>query len=85
MKKEETSVQRDVGHNSTDDFITEKYVLHLLRDEKKQNKLNEEHRAWPDGKAAQPHKSQQMVDHSKELKNQIPDKDLEIWIKDFLK
>ena len=31
------------------------------------NKLIEEHRACPVGKAAQPHKGQPMVEHSKEL------------------
>ena len=67
MKKDKTGVQLDLGHTSTDDFITEKYVLPLLRDEKMRNKLIEEHRACPVGKAAQPHKSQPMVEHSKEL------------------
>ena len=45
MKKDKTGVQLDLGHTSTDDFITEKYVLPLLRDEKMRNKLIEEHRA----------------------------------------
>ena len=27
MKKDKTGVQLDLGHTSTDDFITEKYVL----------------------------------------------------------
>ena len=67
MKKDKTGVQLDLGHTSTDDFITEKYVLPLLRDEKMRNKLIEEHRACPGGKAAQPHKGQPMVEHSKEL------------------
>ena len=52
MKKDKTGVQLDLGHTSTDDFITEKYVLPLLRDEKMRNKLIEEHRACPVGKAA---------------------------------
>ena len=56
MKKDKTGVQLNLGHTSTDDFITEKYVLPLLRDEKMRNKLIEEHRACPVGKAAQPHK-----------------------------
>ena len=51
MKKDKTGVQLDLGHTSTDDFITEKYVLPLLRDEKMRNKLIEEHRACPVGKA----------------------------------
>ena len=67
MKKDKTGVQLDLGHTSTDDFITEKYVLPLLRDEKMRNKLIEEHRACPVGKAAQPHKGKPMVEHSKEL------------------
>ena len=69
MKKDKTGVQLDLGHTSTDDFITEKYVLPLLRDEKMRNKLIEEHRACPVGKAPQPHKGQPMVEHSKELQN----------------
>ena len=67
MEKDKTGVQLNLGHTSTDDFITEKYVLPLLRDEKMRNKLIEEHRACPVGKAAQPHKDQPMVEHSKEL------------------
>ncbi len=67
MEKDKTGVQLNLGHTSTDDFITEKYVLPLLRDEKMRNKLIEEHRACPVGKAAQPHKGQLMVEHSKEL------------------
>ena len=67
MKKDKTGVQLDLGHTSTDDFITEKYVLPLLRDEKMRNKLIEEHRATPVGRAPQPHKGQPMVEHSKEL------------------
>ena len=34
MQKDKTGVQLNLGHTSTDDFITEKYVLPLLRDEK---------------------------------------------------
>ena len=67
MEKDKTGVQLNLGHTSTDDFITEKYVLPLLRDEKMRNKLIEEHRACPVGKAAQTHKGQPMVEHSKEL------------------
>ena len=67
MTKDKTGVQLDQGHTSTDDFITRKYVLPLLKDEKMRNKLIEEHRACPVGKAAQPHKGQPMVEHSKEL------------------
>ena len=67
MNKDKTGVQLNQGHTSTDDFITRKYVLPLLKDEKMRNKLIEEHRACPVGKAAQPHKGQPMVEHSKEL------------------
>ena len=67
MKKDKTGVQLDLGHTSTDDFITEKYVLPLLRDEKMRNKLIEEHWAGPVGKAAQPHEGQPMVEQMKEL------------------
>ena len=67
MVKEKTGVQLNQGHTSTDDFITRKYVLPLLKDEKTRNRLIEEHRACPVGKAAQPHKGQPMVEHSKEL------------------
>ena len=67
MTKDKTGVQLDQGHTSTDDFITRKYVLPLLKDEKMRNKLIEEHRACPVGKAAQPHKGQPMVEHSKDL------------------
>ena len=34
MPKDKTGVQLNQGHTSTDDFITRKYVLPLLRDEK---------------------------------------------------
>ena len=68
MTKDKTGVQLNQGHTSTDDYITRKYVLPLLRDEKIRNKLIEEHRACPVGKAAQPHKGQPMVEHSKELR-----------------
>ena len=67
MTKDKTGVQLDQGHTSTDDFITRKYVLPLLKDEKMRNKLIEEHRACPVGKAPQPHRGQPMVEHSKEL------------------
>ena len=67
MTKEKTGVQLNQGHTSTDDFITKKYVMPLLKDEKMRNKLIEEHRACPVGKAPQPHRGQPMVEHSKEL------------------
>ena len=67
MTKDKTGVQLNQGHTSTDDYITRTYVLPLLKDEKMRNKLIAEHRACPVGKAAQPHKGQPMVEHSKEL------------------
>ena len=67
MNKDKTGVQLNLGHTSTDDFITKKFVLPLLKDEKMRNKLIEEYRACSVGKAAQPHKNQPMVEHSKEL------------------
>ena len=67
MTKNKTGVQLNQGHTSTDDYITRKFVLPLLKDEKMRNKLIEEHRACPVGRAAQPHKGQPMVEHSKEL------------------
>ena len=66
MVKEKTGVQLNKGHTSTDDFITRKYVLPLLKDEKTRNRLIEEHRACPVGRA--PHKGQPMVEHSKDLR-----------------
>ena len=67
MNKDKTGVQLNKGHTSTDDYITRTFVLPLLKDEKMRNKLIEELRACPVGKAAQPHKGQPMVEHSKEL------------------
>ena len=66
MVKEKTGEQLNQGHTSTDDFITRKYVLPLLKDEKTRNRLIEEHRACPVGRA--PHKGQPMVEHSKDLR-----------------
>ena len=66
MIKEKTGVQLNQGHTSTDDFITRKYILPLLKDEKTRNRLIEEHRACPVGRA--PHKGQPMVEHSKDLR-----------------
>ena len=68
MNKDKTGVQLNQGHTSTDDFITRKYVLPLLRDEKIRNRLIEEHRACPVGKAPALHKGQAGVEHSKELR-----------------
>ena len=68
MVKDKTGVQLNQGHTSTDDFITRKYILPLLRDEKIRNRLIEEHRACPVGKAPALHKGQPGVEHSKELR-----------------
>ena len=65
--KHPSNVQLNKGHKHTDDFITKKYILKMLRDPQKLKSLIEEHRACPVGKAAQPHKGQPMVEHSKEL------------------
>ena len=63
---DKTGVQLNQGHTSTDDFIPRKYVLSLLRDEKTRNRLIEEHRACPVGRA--PHKGQPMVDNWEDAK-----------------
>ena len=68
MTKDKTGVQLNRGHTSTDDFITRKYVLPLLRDEKTRSRLIEEHRACPVGKAPALHKGEPGVEHSKELR-----------------
>ena len=68
MTKDKTGVQLNQGHTSTDDFITRKYVMPLLRDEKIRNRLIEEHRTCPVGKAPAPHKGQPGIEHSKELR-----------------
>ena len=65
MIKEKTGVQINAAHTHTDDFITKKYVLPLLRDEETRNKLIEEHKATPVGRA--PHKGNPAVEHSKDL------------------
>ena len=68
MTKDKTGVQLNQGHTSTDDYITRTYVLPLLKDEKTRNRLIEEHRACPVGRAPALHKSQPGVEHSKELR-----------------
>ena len=65
MIKEKTGVQLNQGHTSTDEFITQKYVLPLLKDEETRNRLIEEHKACPVGRA--PHKGQPKIEHSKDL------------------
>jgi len=68
MTNEKTGVQLNQGHTSTDDFITRKYVLPLLKDEKTRNRLIEEHRACPVGKAPALHKGEAGSEHSKDLR-----------------
>ena len=68
MTKDKTGVQLNQGHTSTDDYITRTYVLPLLKDEKIRNRLIEEHRACPVGKAPALHKGEPGVEHSKELR-----------------
>ena len=65
MTKEKTGVQLNAAHTATDDFITKKYVLPLLRNEETRNRLIAEHKATPVGRA--PHKGQPAVEHSKDL------------------
>ena len=65
MTKEKTGTQLNQSYTSVDDFNTIKYVLPLLRDEKTRNRLIEEHRECPVGRA--PHKGQPKVEHSKDL------------------
>lgn len=49
MTGDQTGVQRNEAHERTDDFITQKFVLPLLRDEATRNRLIAEHRANPVG------------------------------------
>ena len=65
MAAEPTGVTRDEGREGTDDFITRKYVLPLLRDEATRNRLIAEHRANPVGAA--PHNGRPAIEHSKDL------------------
>ena len=65
MTNEKTGTQLNQAYTSVDDFNTIKYVLPLLRDEKTRNRLIEEHRACPVGRAS--HKGQPKVEHSKDL------------------
>ena len=62
MMKEKTGTQLNQAHASVDDYNTKKYVLPLLRDEKTRNRLIEEHRACPVGRA--PQNGQEKVEHS---------------------
>ena len=63
--KDPSNVALNKGHKHTDDFITKKYILPMLRDPQKLKALIEEHRATPIGRA--PTKDQGFVQHSKDL------------------
>jgi len=65
MIDEPTGVQSNEGHSSTDDFITRKYVLPLLRDEATRNRLIAEHRANPIGTPAR--NGRPSIGHSDDL------------------
>lgn len=60
-----TGVQTNEAHERTDDFITRKYVLPLLRDKETRDRLIAEHRANPIG--APPRNGRPPVGHSKDL------------------
>ena len=63
--KDPSNVALNKGHKHTDDFITKKYILPMLRDPQKLKELIEEHRATPIGRAAT--KDHGVVQHSKDL------------------
>ena len=50
--KDPSNVSLNKGHKHTDDFITKKYILPMLRDPQKLKELIDEHRATPIGRAA---------------------------------
>jgi len=60
-----TGVQTNEAHSETDDFITRRYVLPLLRDEATRNRLIAEHKANPVG--TPPRNGRPPVEHSKDL------------------
>ena len=60
-----SNVQLNKGHKHTDDFITKKYILPMLRDPQKLQKLIDEHRANPVGKAAT--RNHGVIQHSQDL------------------
>ena len=45
--KDHSNVSLNKGHKHTDDFITKKYILPMLRDPQKLKELIDEHRATP--------------------------------------
>jgi branched-chain amino acid transport system permease protein len=66
MPDQPTGVQTNQGHASTDDYITQTYVLPLLRDREIREKLIAEHRANPVGKAAS--NGLPAIEHSPDLR-----------------
>ncbi len=63
--KHPSNVQLNKGHKHTDDFITKKYILKMLRDPQKLKSLIEEHRATPVGRAAT--RDHGVIQHSQDL------------------
>jgi hypothetical protein len=63
--KDPSNVSLNKGHKHTDDFITKKYILPMLRDPQKLKELIDEHRATPMGRA--PTKNSGLVQHSQDL------------------
>ncbi len=65
MIGDRTGVQSNEAHERTDDFITRRYVLPLLRDEASRSRLIAEHKANPVGAA--PRNGRPAIEHSKDL------------------
>ena len=63
--KNPSNVQLNKGHKHTDDFITKKDILKMLRDPQKLKSLIEEHRATPIGRAAT--RDHGIIQHSQDL------------------
>ena len=63
--KDPSNVSLNKGHKHTDDFITKKYILPMLRDPQKLKELIGEHRASPFGRAAT--RNSDLVQHSQDL------------------
>ena len=63
--KDPSNVSLNKGHKHTDDFITKKYILPMLRDPQKLKELIDEHRATPFGRAAT--RNSDLVQHSQDL------------------
>ena len=63
--KDPSNVSLNKGHKHTDDFITKKYILPMLRNPHKLKELIDEHRATPFGRAAT--RNSDLVQHSQDL------------------